>query len=135
MKMKKVFIIVLSVCLTLPAFSQDALPSDDPYAKFQGIWHNENKNENYYFIFINNTVTFTGEEMYIGTVNYCTFTLSSNKITFCLKRVLWFSDSKWQSTTPDDEGIDGIFEADYIFSGDKLILIFDGEPFVLQKMD
>jgi hypothetical protein len=35
----------------------------------------------------------------------------------------------------DEEGFEKIFEMDYVFSGNKLILIFDGYPFALQKTD
>jgi hypothetical protein len=99
------------------------------------VWYAETKDGNTYFIFENHTVIFTGEEIDVGTVNFCKFMLSSNKIIFYLNRAFWFSNSKWQSTTPDEEEFDGIFECNYVFSSDKLILIFDDTPLALSKMD
>jgi hypothetical protein len=129
--MKKMIVISILVLLALPAFSQE-----DEYAKFQGIWYAEMEDEIAYFIFENDTVIFTSAEIDVGGFSFCNFTLSDHKIIFYIKRMFGFFDSKWQSATPADEEFDGIAELDYVFSGNKLILIFDGgDPLSLIRMD
>jgi hypothetical protein len=44
---------VMLVCLALPAFTQDIRPTDDPYAKFQGIWYDViYDDERIFFVFL-----------------------------------------------------------------------------------
>jgi hypothetical protein len=134
--MKKLFIAAIVLFSAFSAFAQ----TEDEYARFQGVWYAEMEDLNAYFIFENNTAIMLGsEDGRSQIIDFCNFMISSNKIVFYTKCGFYLDVDRysgWLYAGPDDLDDDSRQqEADYIFSGDKLILIFDGDPWILSNMN
>jgi hypothetical protein len=134
--MRRLVLISILVLLALPIFSQDMPPDGDDYARFRGVWCAETEDGNNYFIFENNTAIILGYDGGESLVEFDNFMLSYNKIIFHHKYIFYLDDSGWQYVGPDDLNDEyRTDEGNYVFSGDKLILIFDGNPWKLSKMN
>jgi hypothetical protein len=126
--MKKLVLAVLLSLAVLPAFSQDNQPPD-PYAPFQGVWYNIGDIGFTHYIFNGNTLTIIIKEfndIFIATGNY---TLKNNLVVFICQEV--FSDSGWLKVP----SMDSMGESQYVFSGDRLVIISDGDPISLKKVE
>jgi hypothetical protein len=120
--MKKLFIAVMLIFLTLPVFSQEK----DSRAPFQGIWYPifyEYKNEVFTseecFIFIDDIFITTLDGYFISGH----YSVEKNNLILTNPRIL--GDDGWEDAGVEDETGTII---QYIFSGDRLILLFDGDP-------
>jgi hypothetical protein len=134
--MKKFVLTAILALAALPSFAQE-----DIYVKLQGVWCAETKDGNTYFIFENHTASIFGYDGLAGLVWFCNYTLSPDKIIFHTRRIFGLDsewEPSWQSATAEDidnEEYNGKFEADYRFSGNKLILLLEGNPLTLSKID
>jgi hypothetical protein len=119
--MKKIVFISMLVFLALPIFAQ----TDDPYAKFQGVWYEVTNRENkFIFIFIDDILIFTNL--------YASFSWRYS-----------VEDNNLILTNPRKFGVDGWAQYEenttdktkYVFfgdRGDRLILVFD-DPMILSR--
>ncbi|MDR1219682.1 MAG: hypothetical protein LBK73_08755 [Treponema sp.] len=111
--MKKLGLIGLLVLLTLPIFSQEK----DSRAPFQGVWYDVNK-KYAFFIFI--------DDIFICNLDYgfsSRYSVEDNNLI--LTNFRDFGIDGWENI--DENATDKI---QYVFSGDRLILVFDGEPII-----
>jgi hypothetical protein len=120
--MKKLALITVLALLTLPAFSQEK----DSRTPFQGIWYGVIYGEDkVVFIFI--------DDIFIcnldggGSGHYSVE--NNNLIITKSRRFDWDVDG-WGKETPDEVAPGKI---QYVFSGDKLILVFGGEPITFSR--
>jgi hypothetical protein len=115
--MKKLVLIGFLALLVLPVFSQEK----DSRAPFQGIWYGvEYGEDKVIFIFI--------DDVFICNLDYgssCRYSVEDNNLIVTNFRGL--SDDGWE------DGGNETAKIQYVFSGDRLILVFDGEPITLSK--
>jgi hypothetical protein len=132
--MKRIVLISMLALLTLPIFAQ----TDDPYTKFQGVWWGEADGGDWcHFIFSNNNLTMIGKDIGKNIICFGNYFIDKNTIVYNIKSV--FSednDDGWlmvpEKIAPLDIP-DTMAEFQYVFSGDRLILIADGYPISLQR--
>jgi hypothetical protein len=125
--MKKQFIALMLICLTLPVFAQ----TDDPYAKFQGVWWLKETEDSAHYIFISNILTILLGKMNNNLLYYCTYSIGNSTITIDVKKI--FNENNWISK-PFVDAPDTIIEYQYVFSGSKLILIYEDQTMVFSKV-
>jgi hypothetical protein len=125
--MKKQFFAVILVYLTLPVFTQDVPSADDPYAKFQGVWYGVIYDEDpVFFVFIDDVFICNLDGGY-----YYKYNIEGQNIVTISGRELLVSgwgDTEYNPDTTNREG-----KIQYVFSGERLVLIFDGYPISLSK--
>jgi hypothetical protein len=115
MNMKKIFFIGLLVLLTLPIFSQEK----DSRAPFQGIWHDVNDKDTL-FVFIDDIFFINGDGG--GSVRY---SVEDNKLILTNPRKLDING--WEEIHDEPTTL----KIQYVFSGEKLVLIYDGESVII----
>jgi hypothetical protein len=125
--MKKIIIVLYLVITVLPTFSQDMPPDGDDYTKFQGIWYGVIYDEDpVFFVFI--------DDIFICNLDYgfsCRYSVENHNLIVTSGRELLVSgwgDTKYNPDTTNNNG-----KIQYIFSGERLVLVFDGEPITLSK--
>jgi hypothetical protein len=110
--MKKMVLIGILVLLAIPAFSQEK----DSRAPFQGIWLGDYDT---LFVFIDDIFFCNGD----GGVSFH-YSVENNSLILTNPRKL--DDDGWEEI--HDETATDTVTLQYMFSGDRLILLFDGEP-------
>jgi hypothetical protein len=115
--MKKLVLISMLALLTLPILSQEK----DSRAPFQGIWYGVIYGEDkVIFIFI--------DDIFICNLDYGfsgRYSVENNNLIVTNSRDLGIEGWK--------EARDSIGKIQYVFSGDRLILVFDGEPITFSR--
>jgi hypothetical protein len=123
--MKRLFIAVILSLAVLPVFAQDAPPSDDPYAKFQGIWYGVIYDEDkVFFVFI--------DDIFICNLDggyYYKYNIEGQNIVIKNARELLVSG--WGDTEYNPDTTNSEWKIQYVFSGKRLVLVFGGEPITL----
>jgi hypothetical protein len=122
--MKRLFTIIILSFVAFFAFAQDAPPADDPYARFQGIWYVVVDDKYAFVIFIDDTfISAAGDRAVF-------FRYSVENQDLILTNAIGLSPDGWE------ESPDGIvtFKIQYVFSGDRLILAFEGEHITLSRI-
>jgi hypothetical protein len=127
--MKKLFITVMLFSLTLSAFSQDTPLVDDPYAKFQGVWYGVIYDEDpVFFVFIDDIFICNLDYGFLGR-----YSVEDNDLIVTSGRELgvdgWEKEGVWGKEWEQDE----TFKIQYVFSGERLVLVFGGDPITLSK--
>jgi hypothetical protein len=126
--MKKFVLTVAFLFATSAAFAQDAVPTDDPYAKFQGIWHGVIYDEDkVLFVFIDD-ILICNLDGYVSCIRY---KIEGQNIVAISGRELLVSG--WGETINIPNSTDTSGHIQYVFSGEKLVLVFDGEPIILSN--
>jgi hypothetical protein len=104
---------------TISVFAQ----TDDPYAKFQGIWYGVIDNEyKVVFIFI--------DDVLICNLDYgfsCKYLVENHELILINGRFLGLDG--WDN----EQNGNRIDKIQFLFSGEKLILAFDGEPIIFSR--
>ena len=118
--MKRLFIIAVLTFTIFPALSQEK----DSRAPFQGIWYGVIYGEDkVIFIFI--------DDIYITNLDYefsGRYSVENNNLIMTDFRRLNIGN-EWEKV--GDENATGKIQ--YVFSGDRLILVFDGEPITFSR--
>jgi hypothetical protein len=105
--------------------AQDTNPANDPYAKFQGVWHDVD-DKDALFVFIDDIFFINGD----GGFSF-RYSIEGNNLIMTNPREL--GDDGWKEHNEPETGTGTL---QYVFSGDRLILLFDGEPWVtLSRID
>ena len=94
---------------------------------FEGIWDSNDDGSIIHFIFINDNLILINSrngEIFIGT-----FTYNNRIIEFSAK--MFFSGITWE-TAP---GGNIIMNMEYVFSGNNLIIVINGYPISLKKIE
>jgi hypothetical protein len=127
--MKKLFLAVMLACLALPVFAQ----TDDPYAKFQGVWWGKaDGGDSCHFIFSNNSLTMIGKEFGSDLFYFGNYFIDNDTIIYIIK--CGFTDDDGWVMPPEEISIQEItMTFQYVFSEDKLVLIANGYPISLQR--
>jgi hypothetical protein len=116
--MKKILLSVLFLAVFSPLFAQ----TSKHYEKFQGIWYGTIYGEDkVVFIFIDDIFICNLD----GGFSY-KYNIEGQNLVLKEGRKLWIS-SGWV------DAANNIGKIQYIFSGDRLLLIFDGEPIALSR--
>jgi hypothetical protein len=117
--MKKLVLIGLLALLALPIFSQEK----DSRAPFQGIWYGViYGKDKVIFVFI--------DDVFICNLDYgfsSRYSVEDNNLIVTNFRGL--NDDGWEEPGNEDE----IGKIQYVFSDDRLILVFDGEPITFSR--
>ena len=92
---------------------------------FEGTWYGNDDGAVTHFIFINNNMIMIHSGT--GEIIMGTFTHNNSIIAFNIKR--YFSDSIWQEAS----GGSMLTNLEYVFSGNSLIIVFNGGPISLKK--
>jgi hypothetical protein len=122
--MKKLFISVMLVFLALPIFAQNAPSANDPRAKFQGIWYGVVYGEDkVLFIFIGDIFINNLDLGYSGRFSVEDQNLVMNIKYDCL------NSGEMREIHNEFTTV----KIQFLFSGEKLILAFDGEPITLSR--
>jgi hypothetical protein len=116
--MKKIILVVLLVLLALPIFSQEK----DSRAPFQGIWYGViySGEVKVFVIFIDDIFI-----SHIESDSYGRYSVEGSNLILTNFRELGIDG--WEEIR-DETG-----KIQYVFSGDKLILVFDGEPITFSR--
>jgi hypothetical protein len=129
--MKKLVLVAAFLSISTAAFSQDTPTAD--YARFQGVWYVGGEGSAIiYFIFIDNSVTI----MMLDRDNMCFFDplvtgkykVEKNTIQISITREL--SGTEW-TRRPLENGS----PTQYMFSDNKLILLSEGGPTALTRIE
>jgi hypothetical protein len=94
---------------------------------FEGIWNGNDDGSIIHFIFINDNLILTNSRN--GEIIIGTFTYNNRIIAFSAKK--FFSGITWEPT-PDENILKNM---EYVFSGSNLIIIFEGDPISLRKIE
>jgi archaellum component FlaF (FlaF/FlaG flagellin family) len=128
--MKRLFTVIILSFAVFPAFAQDTTPSDDPYAKFQGIWYGGfDDNEKFIVVFVNSTYMIKTDNFTIGLFTIGEYTINNDTIILNKKNVY---DDESGLLVPINPA--ATITLKYLFSGDKLILATDGNITTFTKM-
>jgi hypothetical protein len=121
--MKKYYFLVAVLSFPIfPAFAQDTSPADDPYAKFQGIWHEViDSEERGVFIFLDDILIFIAGDM------AASYRYSIENQDLILTRFRGLGPDGWGKELEQSD------RTQYVFSGEKLIFVSDGEPIILSR--
>jgi hypothetical protein len=138
---EKFVLIIILVLLALPAFSQEKdgfAQTDDPYAKFHGVWLGRaDGGDLWHFIFSNNSLTIIGKDIGLDIIYFRNYFIDKNTVVYIIKCMFGENDDDVWLMAPEEidkelkEEITKSFQ--YIFSGNKLVLIEDGYPISLQR--
>jgi hypothetical protein len=117
--MKKLFMIAVLSCAVLPAFSQE-----DEYARFQGVWYGViyGGEVKVFFIFIDDIFI-----SHIESDSYGRYSVENNNLILTDFREL--GADGWGEIHGENEEA----KIQYVFSGERLILVFDGEPITFSR--
>jgi hypothetical protein len=116
--MKKFYLIILLIILAIPAFPQEM----DGRTPFHGIWYGLYGDVKIFYIFI--------DDVFITNLDdgfFSHYSVEDNNLILTNPRELDIDG--WKKI--QDEDIAGNIQ--YVFSGDKLILVFDGEPIAFSR--
>jgi len=122
--MKKCIItIALSFVLGLSIFAQASR-----YSRFEGTWTGNDDSAIIHCIFKNDNLIMIDSST--GEIIVGVFTYSERVISFQVKCV--FMDSNWVFA-PDGESVP--VKMEYVFSGDSLIIVNNGDPLSVKKIE
>jgi hypothetical protein len=116
--MKKLILISILLLLAFPGFSQEK----DSRAPFQGIWHDVDDSDTIY--------AFIDDILFSNTNggDAARFSVKDNNLILTNLRKL--GDNGWKEIDyPATSAIQ------YMFSGDRLILVYDGNVTILSRID
>lgn len=118
--MKKIVLIIILVLLVLPIFSQEK----DSRAPFQGIWYGVIYDEDpVFFVFI--------DDLFICNLDFgfSGHFLVEDQNLIMTTQYEYLNSGELEEIYDESE----TGKIQYVFSGDKLILVFDGEPIILSR--
>jgi hypothetical protein len=121
--MKKLFIIVVLSFSVILAFSQEY-----EHAKFQGVWYAMIEGEKVIYVFIDDIcITMRVDLGIVGIA--CRYSVENNNLILSNPREPSFDG--WKDNHDGSEEL----EFQYVFSGDRLIFVSDGEELVTFSRD